>query len=88
MKESTDALWASIVRTLTPVIVGAILGWLASINLAPDPGLEAALTIALSSAFTAVYYILVRLFERYVSPRFGWLLGIAKEPAYTDDPPA
>ncbi len=74
----------SIIRTIVPVIVGAILGWLASINLAPDPGLESALTIALSAAFTAVYYIAVRLFERYVSPRFGWLLGVAKEPEYKD----
>lgn len=78
MKDLRD----SIIRTLTPVIVGAILGWLASINLPVDDGLEPALIIAITGAFQALYYIAVRLVETYVTPKFGWLLGLKKEPLY------
>lgn len=89
MKTALDALWASIVRTVTPIVVGAILGWLTASNIPVDPEFEITLTAALTAAFSAVYYLLVRLFERYVSPKLGWLLGLAQQPtSYKPDPPA
>lgn len=89
MKTALDALWASIVRTVVPIVVGAILGWLTASNIPVDPELEITLTAALTAAFSAVYYLLVRLFERYVSPKLGWLLGLAQQPtSYKPDPPA
>ena len=89
MKTALDALWASIVRTVVPIVVGAILGWLTASNIPVDPEFEITLTAALTAAFSAVYYLLVRLFERYVSPKLGWLLGLAQQPtSYKPDPPA
>ena len=35
---------------------------------------------ALSTSFEQV---IVRLLETYVSPKFGWLIGLAKAPAYS-----
>lgn len=81
MKTALDALWASIVRTLVPILVGGVLGWLTASNVPLDPEFEVTLTAVLTAAFSAVYYLLVRLFERYVSPRLGWLLLSPKQPA-------
>lgn len=79
MKEATATLWASIVRTVVPLIVGQILGLLASWGIAGDlisEPLEAVLTLGLS----ALYYVAVRVLETHVKPQFGWLLGLPKAP--------
>jgi hypothetical protein len=89
MSNTFAALFASIIRTVTPLIVGSALGWAASDNLPLDPQFEGLLTAALTGAFTAIYYIAVRLLETYVTPKLGWLLGLAKSPAaYTVESPA
>ena len=89
MNAAASALWASIIRTLTPIIVGAVIGWAVSLGITLDPEFEAALTITIAGAFQAVYYIAFRLFETYVSPKLGWFLGLAKTPAkYTEESPA
>jgi hypothetical protein len=44
----------------------------------------------LTALSTGVYYLVVRVFEHYVSPRFGWLLGFPAAPTYdakTSTPP-
>lgn len=76
-------LWDSIVRTFVPIVVGAVVGWLVARGITLDPEFEATLTAALSGGFAIIWYALVRLFETYVSPKFGWLLGLAKAPEYT-----
>jgi hypothetical protein len=72
---------ASLIRTLVPLLVawaGPVLtGWL---GWTPDDVSRVA-TLLVAGA----YYLLVRLAERYVSPRAGWLLGRAGAPVY--DPP-
>lgn len=89
MSNAIAALFASIVRTLVPAIVGSVLGWLASTGLTVDPEFGGLLTAALSLAFTGLYYIGVRLLETYVTPKFGVLLGLAKTPdKYTVAPPS
>lgn len=79
------ALFDSVVRTFVPIIVGFTLALFTSWNITPDPEFEAALTAALTAGFSALYYLVVRLFEVYVSPKLGWLLGLAKTPEYTDE---
>lgn len=81
MSALTAALWASITRTLVPIIVGAVIGWLTTSGMSLDSELEATLTAVLTAVFGGAYYIVVRLLETYVAPRFGWLLGLAKTPA-------
>ena len=75
-------LFDSLVRTFTPIIVGGVLGWFATAGISLDPEFEGALTLAVSGLFAGLYYLAVRLFEIYVSPKFGWLLGLAKQPDY------
>lgn len=80
------ALFDSLVRTFTPIVVGAVLGWFATSGIALDPEFENALTLVVGGAFAGLYYLAVRLFELYVSPKFGWLLGLAKQPEYAVRP--
>lgn len=76
------ALFDSIVRTLTPIIVGAVVGWITTAGIALDPEFQGALTVVVGAAFSGIYYVAVRLLETYVTPKFGWLLGLAKAPEY------
>lgn len=86
MKAAVFAFWASVVRTVVPWLVGTVAGWVSALGLTADkelePTLTAALTLGLSLGFAAVYYVGARLLELYVTPRFGWLLGLAKRPVY------
>ncbi len=75
-------LFDSLVRTFVPIVVGAVIGWFVTAGIELDAGFEPALVIAVTAAFQGVYYLAVRLFEKYVSPKFGWLLGVAKTPIY------
>ncbi|GAA3305414.1 hypothetical protein [Glutamicibacter nicotianae] len=88
MSEAFSALWASIVRTVVPIVVGSVLGWFASANLPLDKEFEGALTALITLLLTMAYYVAVRLFETYISPKIGWLLGYAKSPdSYSADKP-
>lgn len=82
-----SSLLPSLLRTLVPLTVG----WLLSLVLVDrvldffdvvSADAEQALTAAVTAVLTFAYYLLVRLFEQYVSPRLGWLLGLAQQPAY------
>lgn len=77
------AVWESLVRTFTPIIVGAVLGWFATAGITLDPEFEGAVTLLVSGALSGVYYVAVRLLEIYVTPKFGWLLGLARTPKYS-----
>jgi hypothetical protein len=74
--DSTSDLETSLVRTLIPVIVGAVAGWLA------HHGIHEPLVL-ITSVITYAYYLIARILEHYLSPKFGWLLGAAKAPAYS-----
>lgn len=76
------AVFDSVVRTIVPLIVGYVLSLWASAGVEPDPEFATALTGALTVAFGALYHIGVRLLETYVTPKLGWLLGLAKQPEY------
>lgn len=88
MSEAILALWASTIRTIVPIIVGSVLGWFAGANIPLDPQLEGTLTALLTLLLTTAYYVAVRFFETYISPKIGWLLGYAKSPdSYSADKP-
>jgi len=88
MSETFSALWASIVRTIVPIIVGSVLGWFTVLNIPVDPDFEGALTVLLTLLLTTAYYVAVRLFETYISPKLGWLLGYGKSPdSYSKEQP-
>ena len=81
------ALWASIVRTVVPIVVGSVIGWAVSLGISLDAQFEPLLTAALTAGFSGLYYVAVRLLETYVTPKLGWLLGLAKTPtAYAQTP--
>lgn len=72
-------LLASLWRTAVPLIVGTVAAWLAHAGIGVG---SAGLTLWLGAAFTGAYYTLFRLLEAHVSPRWGWLLGLARPPHY------
>ncbi|QJU54318.1 hypothetical protein SCB71_14325 [Herbiconiux sp. KACC 21604] len=80
MNTALTALWASIVRTLVPIIVGAVVAFLVGRGITLDPEFEPLLGSALTLAFSGLYYVAVRILETYVTPKLGWLLGLAKSP--------
>lgn len=79
-KETFRVLWLSVVRTVVPVVVGAVMGRLVAAEIPVDPEFEANLAFALTAAGSGLYYVGARLLEVYVSPRLGWLLGAATSP--------
>jgi hypothetical protein len=81
MKNAIATLWASFARTVVPIIAGWIITQLVNIGIPVDDEFGGAINSLLVVVFSAVYYLLVRIFETYISPRFGWLLGYAKAPA-------
>lgn len=76
-------IWDSLVRTLTPIIAGTIIGWFASAGITVDPSFEPSLVAGVTAAASVIYYAAARLLEVYVSPKFGWLLLLPKAPEYT-----
>lgn len=75
-------LFDSAVRTVVPIVVGAVIAWTVTQGIPLDDQFELALTLALTALFQGAYYFVVRLLEEYVAPKFGWLLGLARQPLY------
>lgn len=69
----------SLTRTLVPMLVGYLMA--VPVVLALGISQEQA-TAALTAIISAVYYLLARVLEVYVSPRFGVLLGATTPPTY------
>lgn len=72
-------LWTSIVRTVTPSLVG----WLVAFG--ADHGLDltsGAASVLVAQVVAVVYYVAVRVMERARSTRWGWLLGAPRPPRY------
>lgn len=89
MSNAFLAVLTSLVRTITPVVVGAVVSFFTSRGIDVDPELETNLALLIALAATVLYYLIVRLLETYVTPKLGWLLGVAKSPAvYTAESPA
>lgn len=80
MKIALKGLWDSAARTFVPLIVGGIIGWLVRLGLPLDSEFEGALFAVMDLVFAGLYWLVVRLFEVYVSPKFSVLLGSLKQP--------
>jgi hypothetical protein len=70
---------ASLIRTLVPIIVGALAT--AALRLGVEIDTTAAVTVV-TPLVTGVVYLVARALEEYVSPKFGWLLGLSRTPTY------
>lgn len=74
----------SLVRTWTPIAVGAVLSWLAvKYGIAVPESISNEVTVGLTAALIAGYYALVRGLEKRW-PAFGKLLGSVKKPVYVE----
>lgn len=72
-----------LIRTYTPIAVGAALSWLITLGVELEPETQAAAVIALTGILQAAYYTLVRLAaERW--PWAGSLLGVNIAPKYNE----
>ncbi|RGD59403.1 hypothetical protein DR950_17825 [Kitasatospora xanthocidica] len=72
-------LYLSLLRTGVPALVGWLVAAAARYGLDFDATALAGVLVPLVSF---VYYAVFRAAEHYLSPRWGWLLGYAKPPAY------
>lgn len=79
------ALYESLIRTYVPWIVGGVIGFLVSLGIPLDPEVETSLTVVLMGVAAFLYYFVARVFEIYVSPKLGWLVGLPKQPVYDTD---
>lgn len=73
---------ASIVRTVVPTFVGAVIAWLISLGITLPASAKDLLTSGLGFVAAIIYYLLVRWLESKW-PKLGVLLGIPKQPVYT-----
>jgi hypothetical protein len=70
------------IRTYIPLLVTVLGTWLAQHGLNIDGTL---LQVVVGAALGAAYYAVVRFLEGHKA-QFGWLLGVAKQPAYAPGP--
>jgi hypothetical protein len=71
----------SLIRTWTPILAGAILGWAITVGLPVTQADKAGLTAVLTAVAGGLYYLAVRSLERRW-PALGWLLGKPAAPVY------
>lgn len=79
-----------IVRTVVPYLVGAALFWVSKgliyIGFDVDlSGLSEFLTQLFTAALAVAYYIIIRWLERNKNGKWGWLIGLASQPIYSDE---
>ena len=73
----------SLIRTYVPTAVGIFVAYLTAAGVDLEAGTELALSGGIVAVVTGVWYFGVRLLENRW-PAFGYLLGVAKAPAYTE----
>lgn len=77
---AAPSLYTAIIRTVVPMIAGFLLTQALRLHLHLD---QATVTGEVTTGLSAAYYALFSWLEKRVSPRFGWLLGLARPPKYT-----
>jgi hypothetical protein len=70
----------SIVRTVTPYVVGILVTLLGKAGFDWEPSAEA--LVLVTAGVSAVYYAIVRVLETRGVQAWGWLLGLPKAPTY------
>ena len=74
-------LVTAIIRTIIPVIVGYLATWLIGLGVNLDQAVWDGFSNQLVLILSGVYYAAVASLEAKW-PWFGWLLGLARRPAY------
>lgn len=74
-------LGTSIIRTVVPIIVAAIVSFFARRDFDLG-GYQSIISEVIGAAVATVYYGAVRILETHVKPWWGWLLLKAKPPVY------
>lgn len=83
MIDTIKSMYDSLVRTYTPMIAGALLGWLATLLPIIPPEFESGLVILIGLLFQLVWYFIGRLLETVRGKASPLLtLGLVK-----NDPP-
>lgn len=82
----------SLIRTWTPIAVGAVISWAATQGISVTSSTKSALVALLTAVISGTYYALVRVAEQKW-PQLGWLLGTPTQPSYNQgeappEPPA
>ena len=78
-----------VVRTLVPALVAFIIALAAKANIHLDSeALEVVVEGIVTLGLTGVYYVGVRILERFRSSKWGWLLGYPAQPVYVVVEPA
>jgi hypothetical protein len=73
------AQYPAFIRTYTPLVVSALVGWLASVGLNVSDEAQTALAVGIGGVAAAAYYAIIRALEKRW-PALGVLLGSAKTP--------
>ena len=73
------------IRTYVPILVGALIAWLATMGLNLDTDTQSGLVIFLTGALQALYYFVARVIERRWPQSGSFLLGSSAKPVYTTD---
>ena len=73
----------SLIRTVVPIIVGSVVGWLGARGIDVEPEAVGALTAGIGALAGAIYYAAARWLEQRW-PILGHLLGPAQAPVYPD----
>lgn len=74
----------SIIRTIVPSLVGAIVAFFVSKGINVDEATQAQAISLLTVVFISLYYSAARYLETKY-PKLGYLLGVPKTPTYTDN---
>lgn len=83
MPDAQGSLTPGLIRTSVPIIVALLV----SRGIDEWSGIDSTtLTLIISAVATWLYYFAVRVLERASSTKWGWLLGYASAPVYTEPP--
>lgn len=70
------------IRTIVPIIVGALVSWLITLGIELDADTQTGLVVFLTGLLQAVYYFIARLIEKKYPQIGGFLLGSQSKPVY------
>lgn len=74
----------SYIRTFAPILVGALISWLATKGFAIDGELQSSLIILTTALLQGLYYSVARLIGSRFPKTEKFLLGSSKTPTYED----
>lgn len=81
MDSQPSQIGTSVIRTVVPIVVAAIIGLLAKVGIDAGPWTDLIAQL-IGAVAGAAYYAVARWLETHVKPKFGWLLGLPKAPTY------